>query len=46
MDFKKCSNFEKNVRFFISQIWFYLLKFALKDTHAKKETQKHTTEFI
>ncbi|WP_390569301.1 hypothetical protein [Helicobacter pylori] len=23
MDFKKCSNFEKNVRFFISQIWFY-----------------------
>ncbi|RVZ61717.1 DNA methylase, partial [Helicobacter pylori] len=26
MDFKKCSNFEKNVHFFISQIWFYLLK--------------------
>ncbi|KAA6504410.1 DNA methylase [Helicobacter pylori] len=40
MDFKKCPNFEKNVRFFVSQIWFYLLKSTLKDTKCKKRKLK------
>ncbi|MUU56326.1 DNA methylase [Helicobacter pylori] len=40
MDFKKCPNFEKNVRFFISQIWFYLLKSTLKDYTCKKRNPK------
>ncbi|NHB13398.1 DNA methylase [Helicobacter pylori] len=40
MDFKKCPNFEKNVRFFISQIWFYLLKSILKDYTCKKRKLK------
>ncbi|OOP90901.1 DNA methylase [Helicobacter pylori] len=40
MDFKKCSNFEKNVRFFISQILFYSLKSTLKDYTCKKRKLK------
>ncbi|KAA6492154.1 DNA methylase [Helicobacter pylori] len=41
MDFKKCPNFEKkNVRFFVSQIWFYLLKSTLKDYTCKKRKLK------
>ncbi|NHB35463.1 DNA methylase [Helicobacter pylori] len=40
MDFKKCPNFEKNVRFFVSQIWFYLLKSTLKDTKCKKRNPR------
>ncbi|RVY98798.1 DNA methylase [Helicobacter pylori] len=40
MDLKKCPNFEKNVRFFVSQIWFYLLKSTLKDTKCKKRKLK------
>ncbi|OOP97739.1 DNA methylase [Helicobacter pylori] len=40
MDFKKCPNFEKNVRFFVSQIWFYLLKSTLKDYTCKKRNPR------
>ncbi|EMG94031.1 hypothetical protein HMPREF1400_00919 [Helicobacter pylori GAM119Bi] len=31
---------KKNVRFFVSQIWFYLLKSTLKDTKCKKRKLK------
>ncbi len=41
MDFKKCSNFEKNVRFFIFQIWFYLLKICSKGLHMQKKKAKN-----